>query len=212
MAKGSRAYRKTPKKTKSSYSKESLKIYRQTQQKLAEVNKRLEKLSKNGYSGTWASRKLLNRLSGEKTNVIERTQKGGQITGLKLKGKVSNTAMIAIQKASQQFLNSATSTVAGIKSVRERTIESLGVSLSTKKRKISNEEAEFLYEMLNDSDFLDFQQMVGASTMWNLIEDAREKHDSQNRFLKRLEDYAISLEDKDLREKAISLYEKFIED
>lgn len=212
MAKGNRAYRRVPKGRKNIVAnKEYLKEYRRTQQRLNEVNKRLQALSKNGYSGTWASRKLLNRLQGGKVgDVIDVTKRGKQITGIKAGRRLTKTEMIAIQKASSQFLVSKTSTKKGIEETRKATIESLQTTLSTDKKKLTNEEAEALYDMLGDSDFEDFVQKVGASTMWNLIEDAKDAGDSEKSFLARLERMAITLEDVNLRDKAIRIYEKYV--
>lgn len=212
MAKGNRAYRKVQKGRKNVViNKEYLKEYRRTQQKLSEVSKRLSTLSKSGYSGTWASRKLLNRLQGGKVgDVIDVTKRGGQITGIKAPRRLTKTEMVAIQKASSQFLVSKTSTKKGIEEVRQSTIESLQTTLSTDKKKLTNEEAEALYDMLGDNDFEDFVSKVGASTMWNLIEDAKDANDSEKAFLARLERMAITLEDVNLREKARRIYEKYV--
>ena len=212
MAKGNRAYRKVQKRSKDIVvNKEYLKEYRRTQQKLNEVSKRLQSLSKSGYSGTWASRKLLNRLQGGKVgDVIDVTKRGGQITGIKTARRLTKTEMIAIQKASSQFLVSKTSTRKGIEETRRATIESLRTTLSTDKKKLTNEEAEALYDMLGDNDFDDFTQKVGASRMWNLIEDAKDAGDNEQGFLARLERMAITLEDVNLREKARRIYEKYV--
>ena len=209
-----KVYRRVPKKRSRNnavVNKEYLKEYRRTQQKLNEVSKRLATLSKSGYSGTWASRKLLNRLQGGKVgDAIDVTKRGGQITGIKAPRRLTKTEMIAIQKASSQFLVSKTSTKKGIEETRKATIESLQTTLSTDKKKLTNEEAEALYNMLGDNDFEDFVQKVGASTMWNLIEDAKDAGDSEQAFLSRLERMAITLEDVNLREKARRIYEKYV--
>ncbi|MBQ1550973.1 MAG: hypothetical protein IIZ67_02625 [Bacilli bacterium] len=211
MAKGSRAYRRVQKGRKNVVvNKEYLKEYRRTQQKLNEVTKRLQALSKNGYSGTWASRKLLNRLQGGKVgDVIDVTKRGGQITGIKASRRLTKTEMVAIQKASSQFLVSKTSTKKGIEEVRQSTIESLKTTLSTDKKKLTNEEAEALYDMLGDNDFDDFAQKLGASTMWNIIEDAIGVDFTSDAFIKRLSRY-IEIEDVNLREKARRIYEKYV--
>lgn len=211
MAKGNRAYRRVQKTRKNIVAnKEYLKEYRRTQQKLNEVTKRLQSLSKSGYSGTWASRKLLNRLQGGKVgDVIDVTKRGGQITGIKAPRRLTKTEMVAIQKASSQFLVSKTSTKKGIEETRKATIESLQTTLSTDKKKLTNEEAEALYDMLGDNDFEDFTQKLGASTMWNLIEDAKEKDKTSDAFLNRLSGY-LKIEDENLRNKAIRIFEKYV--
>ena len=183
--------------TKSQTFKETLKLAKQ-------VNSRISQLNKHGYStGTWASKKLNTRLQTSKIGAWHRGR-------VRVKESMSETQLKAIQKASRQFLDSKTSTYKGINKVKKNTIKSLASTLSDEdKGKLSDEDAEFYYDMLGENDFDYFADKIGASTLWTLIDDAITEGDSKDGWLDRLGRY-ITLNDEDVRNKAIRLYNKYI--
>ena len=77
-------------------------------------------------------------------------------------------------------------------------------------RKVSDDDAEYYYDMLADKDFDWFNDKIGASAMWSLIEDAIEHNDSGSDWIKRIENHAMTMNDVDARERALRLYEKYI--
>lgn len=210
MAKG-KTYRKKPKRVKQGVvgvSKDRLKLYRKTQSQIDRVNKRMMALDKGGYAGTWASKKYFNRILGEKVSSnIEIVKKRGKPVGVKLKPKITNTQLIAVNKASQQFLVSKTSTIKGIKSVRGETLKSLKVSLSDEDNELSDEDVEFLYDMLELEEMQDLVESFGASDIWAVSQDAIEKKDSKEKFIERFEKQIADLNDEDMKRKAEKLYE-----
>lgn len=183
--------------TSSQTFKETLKLVKQ-------VNSRITQLSKHGYSsGTWASKKLNARLQTSKIGAWHRGR-------VKVKESMSDTQLKAIQKASRQFLESKTSTYKGINKVKKNTIKSLASTLSDEDRgRVNEEDAEFYYDMLGEDDFDYFADKIGASTLWILIDEANEQGDSENGWLDRLGRY-ITLNDEDIRNRAIRLYDKYI--
>lgn len=206
-----KTYRKKPKRLKqgvAKISKDRLKLYRKTQSQIDRVNKRMLALDKGGYAGTWSAKRFLNRIYGEKiSNNVTVVTKRGKPVGIKLKPKVTNTQLIAINKASQQFLVSKTSTVKGIKEVRKETISTLKVSLSEEGKELSDEDVEFLYDMLELQEMQDLVESFGASTIWAVSQDAIEKGDSEEQFLDRFERQIADLNDEDMKRKAKRLYE-----
>lgn len=186
------------------YTKERAKILADTRKLVDQANRRLKGLNNAGYKGTWASKKLINRLDTKK---LKAWGKGGKI---KVNKELNNTQLLSIQKAVNQFLTSKTSTVKGIKKVRDATIDSIKATLSSEKRgKVTEADAEFYYEMFESDDFNYFADKIGASTLWQLIDESIEKNDSEEDWINRLSRY-ITLNDLDMREKAIRLYEKYI--
>lgn len=183
--------------SKSQTFKDTLKLVKQ-------ANARLTRLNKGGYStGTWASKKLNTRLQ---TNKIGAWHRGR----VKVKESMTETQLKAIQKATKQFLVSKTSTTKGINQVKKNTIKSLASTLSDEDRgKVSEEDAEFYYDMLGEDDFDYFADKIGASTLWILIDEATENGDSQDDWLTRLGRY-ITLNDEDVRNRAIRLYDKYV--
>ena len=191
---------KVPKRTK-----ESKQLYNETRELISQVNKRLKGLENNGLKGTWASRKLFDRLKSKILGVVNKKGK------IKINKRMTNTQLIGVRKASQQFLESKTSTLKGIKSVKESTLESLKTSLS-KDLQMSNVDVEAAYEMLSNKDFDYFNEedKIGASTMWVMIEDAIEYNYSEKTFVKQLQNIWDFSNDQDAIEKAKRLYDKYV--
>lgn len=187
-------------------------LYEQTLKQIREVNSLLNSLERHHKTGTWATKKLINRLNN---NVIDIWQdsKGR----LKVPKKVSHMELIAIRKALTQFINSKTSTNKGIKSVKDKTIKSI-IELMTdiddeekeNEKKVNEEDAEFYYSMLGDSDFDYFSDKIHASTLWVEIEASISNNDSEEDWINKLEKY-VTINDEDVRNRAIRLYEKYIE-
>lgn len=186
-------------------SKERIQLMNETRDLVSQVNRRLKGLNQAGYKGTWASKKLSNRLNSKKLKSWDKTGK------IKLNKNLTNTQLIAIQKASRQFLESKTSTLKGIKSVSDATKDSLRSTLS-KDVQLKDVDVESAYEMLGNKDFDYFNDMdrIGASTMWALIEDAKEYNQSENTFIRNLQNIWDFSNDLDAVEKARRLYDNYV--
>ena len=190
---------------KLSTTKNTQQLERQTRKLVSKANARLDSLQRRYKSGTWASKKLANRLSSNKMNMW--TKKGK----IKIGKNPNRQQLLAINKAVNQFLKSVTSTKKGISKTRLKTIESLRGILSTEDKEMSYEDAETFYTMFGDNDFAFVRDFVPASTLQAVIEDAIEESDSENSFIKRLEDYSdVAFNDLDLRDRAKNLYEKYV--
>ena len=176
-----------------------------------ETNKRLRSLERAGEYNTFASKKLFERLGSGKLNILKKAKKinKGKVLGLKLNLGLNNTDLTAIIKATAQFLKSATSTTKGINIVAEKTKKSMYETLKIKNREITKQDIEDYYDMLGDKDFDYFNEKIGASTMWSILEEAVEYDDNSNQFVKRLNNF-ITLEDEDIRNKALRLWEKYV--
>lgn len=187
------------------YTKERAKLIADTRKIVSEANRRLKGLNQAGYKGTWASKKLADRLD---TKVLNAWNKQGKI---KLNKTLTNTQLKAIQKATQQFMTSQTSKVSGIKKVKKSTLDSLRATLS-KDIELDEMDVESAYEMLSNKDFDYFNNAdrVGASTMWALIEDAKEYDQSEDTFISRLLNMYDSSNDLDAIERAKRLYDRYI--
>lgn len=190
---------------KLSTQKSSTNLERDTRKLVNKANARLDSLQRRYKKGTWASKKLSNRLSSNKLNVWTRSGK------IKLKKNMSKTQLVAVNKAVNQFLNSQTSTKKGISKVKKKTIEKLRETLSDDVREMSYEDAEKFYEMFGEDNFQSVAEKIGASALQAVIEDAIEEDDSSSDFIKRLQMYGgIEMNDEDMRTNAKNLYEKFV--
>ena len=176
----------------------------ETRKLVDEANRRLKGLNNAGYRGTWASKKLINRID---TKTLKAWDKTGKI---KVNKNLTSTQLKAIQKATEQFLASKTSRIKGIEETKKATINSIKETLSEENReRVTEEDAEFYYDMLGDDDFDYFADKIGASTLWQLIDEAIEMNDTEDSWLNRLGNY-ITLNDLDIRDRAIRLYNKYV--
>ena len=186
------------------YTKDRAKLMADTRKLVDQANRRLKGLNQAGYKGTWASKKLINRID---TKLLNAWSKQGKI---KINRTLTNTQLKAIQKATDQFLKSKTSTIKGIRETEDSTIKSIQATLSDEKRGlVTVEDAEFYYDMFGNDDFNYFADQIGASTLWQLIDEAIENNDTETAWINRLGRY-ITLNDLDVRERAIRLYNKYI--
>lgn len=188
-------------------------LYRNVQAQVNEVNKRLRNLKREGEYGSWASKKLFNRLDDSAMKVLKYNRKGKdkQVLQIKLNKNLTNTNLINIQKSTSQFLKSKTSTIRGIESTKKKTIESIRKTLNERDgAKVTDEDAKFYYELLDNNDFREYVDKIGASSMWNLIDTSIEKLDNQKDWIERLNMYAMTMNDKDMRNRAKNLYKKYI--
>ena len=218
------------KRTSSSINSSKNQLYKQVQKQVIETNRRLEKLSR-GYDvnkavrnpktgrferaskevkrvsyerGTWASKKLINRLE---TSTLD-AWSGGKV---KISKDMTITQFKAVQKATSQFMTSKTSTLKGIQSVKESTKASLKATLSDEDLKeITEDEVETMYNMLSDTDFSFLSDKVGASTAWSLIEYAKESNATETEWINILNRYAFEINDVDMKAKALAIYNKYI--
>lgn len=168
------------------------------------ANQRIVRLEREFGKDTWATKKLRDKLS---TEPLQAWSKTGRV---KVNKSMTTTQMKATIKATQQFLNSKTSTKRGIKQVKKTTIKQLAKSLGTDDEDLTNEEAETLYYMLSDDYVTDILKYIPASDFWALIEDAKEAGDSQESFISRISDYIEFGNDVDMRNKLIMIYEKYV--
>ena len=179
------------------------KRYKEVRKLSQKVNTRLKSLERKIKSGTWASRKLKNRLSTKRL-------KAWKFNRVNVGKNISTTDLKMIQKALEQFLNSKTSTKRGIEDAKDRVKESIKTTLNESGYDLTDEEADTFYSMLEDEDFNYFADKVGASTMWAIMDDAIEYNESDTKFANRIERYVATINDLDTLDKVQNLYNKYI--
>lgn len=186
-------------------------LYARVKLEVDKANARLRSLEKTGNYNSYASKKLFDRLDTQTLKVLSKYRKGGKISGINLTRQLTNTQLVAIEKAVRQFLVSSTSTPKGIRNVKQATIKAIKTTLSEEdSAKVTEEDAEFYYKMLGENDFDYFADKIGASTLWTLIDSAKEENSTQSSWINTLSSYVDFSQDADVREKAINLYNKYI--
>lgn len=183
------------------------KLQKQVQQQVDIVNKRLRRLDKKGYYNSFSSKKLFERLDSSKFNALQKIN--GKVVGIKLRDDMTITDLNAVSRASRNFLAGATSTPERLQKTIRKTKESMYRTLKVKDDELTMEDIENYYEMLGDKDFDAFNEKIGASSIWALIDDAVEDNDDLTAFLHRMNNL-ISLNDVDLRKKAVKLFNKYV--
>lgn len=171
------------------------------------VNARLRSLNRAGFkSGTWSSKKLVDRLN---TNLLRSyNNKTGRV---KIRKNTTVRELITINKSLINFLNSETSTSKGINDVRKRTIETLSRTLSDFDNDVSYEEAEALYDMLENKDFTYIVDEIGASEAWALFDESIERDETETEFIIKMQAYLPNVkENQRLYNRLSRLYEKYI--
>lgn len=188
-------------------------LYAETRKQIEITNKRLRRLEKAGEYGTWASSKLFNALDSEVLKTLEKTR-GGHVKSIKLKRGLTITQLRAIQKSTNRFLQSQTSTVKGVEKAVESNIKGIKQKLSSEDgKKVSKEDAMLYYEMFKDSDFTDIEKKIKYDVLWDLIDEAKSKNVSQDDWINMLGRYIYKPKsDLDIFDKAKNLYEKYILD
>lgn len=180
------------------------KKYKQVKKLSRKANDRLRSLDRRLKAGTWASRKLKNRLS------IKKLKAWSVIDRVSVKKNLSLTDLKMIEKAINQFLESKTSTKRGIEEAKNRVKDSIKTTLNEEGYDLSDEDADIFYSMLEDDDFNFFADKVGASTMWAIMDDAIEYNESDTKFANRIERYITTINDLDTLERVQNLYNKYV--
>lgn len=186
--------------------KERKELTRDINQLIKQTNKNLRSLNKKGFYNSFSSKKLFERLGGKVNALMKENNK---ITGIKLPKKTSITDLRAISRAMRNFLGSETSSPYKIQKVIKNTKKSMYKTLKIKNDNLTMEDIESYYEMLGDKDFDAFNEKIGASEMWAIIDESIDAEDNQNQFLKRLSSH-ITLNDVDYRKKAINIFNKYV--
>lgn len=171
------------------------------------VNQRLKRLDKKGFYNSFSSKKLFERLGGDKYNALQKIN--GKVVGIKIRDDMSITQLNAVSRASRNFLASATSTPDRLNRVVKKTKESMFRTLKIKDDSLTMEDIENYYDMLGDKDFDYYNEKFGASIVWAIIEDAIEANDDQQAFIKRMNGL-LTLNDKDMTDRVIRLFNKYV--
>lgn len=179
--------------------------YKETLKLIKQVNSRITKLRQSGITqATYAEKKLKNRLQTSKIGAFHRGR-------VKINPNMTETQLLAITKASKQFLESKTSTPKGIERVQKAQIKGIQNLLSTEDRgKVSKEDAELYFDAFSQNDFNYFTDYIDPSDLFQLIEEAKEKNASPDTWISML-GTLTTINDEETRERAIRLYNKYVQ-
>lgn len=185
-------------------------LIKEVRKQVKATNRKLKNLDAKGFYNSFSSKKLFERLGGSNSML---KMSDGKVLGVKIKKNVTMTDLHKLAKATKNFLQSETSTPRSIRNVVKRTKESMYKTLSIDSGKdISMADIETYYDMLGDKDFDFFntKDRIGASSMWAMIDEAIDRDMSQSDFIKMFDGANIDVNDLDIKEKIINIYNKYV--
>ena len=153
-------------------------------------------------TGSWASKKLNDRISKFITK--------GKIN---ISGGIKTTDLKLVNKALKNFLGSKTSTISGILEVEKQTKLNIANLVDDfDSEELTNEEVNTLYDFFKDSDFQDVTQYIPPSDLYVLLVDAKQNGYSDTDFMDRIGMYIDKdslYADSDMKDKLTRIYNKF---
>lgn len=179
-------------------------LLKSTRELVSQANRRLKGLKNAGLEGTWASKRLINRIDSESLKAFTKSGK------IKLRNNLTQGQLMTINKATKKFLNSKTSKASGIEKAKKATLKTLKETLSVDKIK-DDRDIEFLYDMLEeDSVEHMLKRGIKASELWALVDEAIEYNFTEKKFVNELLSLADFSNDLDAREYAKRIYDKYV--
>lgn len=181
------------------------KAFRQMQQASRLANQRLDRINRLYGQETWASKQLVAKL------------KSAKIDGLTTSGKIKISKNMKIGQMRQMtsivedFLQDKTSTLTGIKLQKKKIIEGMQQALSEEKVPLTDADAELLFQMLSDKEtFRQFSDRYGASEVWSIMQEAKNKHIDNEEDFERLLGQIADYPDLETRASARKLFRKYL--
>lgn len=185
---------------------EQQKLYEELKKLAKRANQRIVRLEREFGKDKWAVKNLRDRLDTQKLNAWTKTGR------IKYNKSMTITELRAVIKATNQFLNSQTSTKKGIKNVRKKQIEGIKQSLSIEDEDFSYEEAETFYRLFEDTDFTFFvPKYFTASEFWSLIQEAKDRDIDEKGFIELIEVYLTVGTDVEMLARVRAIYYKYVE-
>ena len=174
------------------------------------INDMLKALDEEGYSNSWASKTLFNKLGTNKINII----KNNKIDVGKISKTSSMSNLTYIKKALNDFKASKTSTVKGIKSriVDERQFIAEQTDNQEFANDLTDEEIGKIYEVFNDTDYKQLTEsgMYDSDEIFTFITTAKEQDYGIRKFQNMVKTYSEDSPDVETRRMFKNIYDKYV--
>ena len=181
--------------------------YRALQKEIHKANQRITRIESRYGEGAWAVHDLYGKLNMAHKAVTP----FGQI---RITKDMSQAQLNLVRKSVKDFLyKSKTSTLTGIRQARANMLSGLQKSLSsTQDVELTDKEIETLYRLVEDKDTRGTVEKIGASDLWKLLIDAREKKINQTDFLARVKEYYNYSNDMDVKNDLKNFYNTYVKE
>lgn len=176
---------------------------------LERTNKKLRKLQRANLAGKYASKTLIQSLRGTAGVKIGKRKAKNIIAVTR---QLSHNQKLYVNKRLKQFVESETSTPTGIKRKRAETKENVLKGLSKLvDRELDEKDLDDFYTLVVSDEFSYFAEKIDPSTIYALIDEARQKNYGAKEFKARLKSM-MTLNSKEARDMASRLYNKYIKE
>ena len=175
-------------------------LLKDLEKKVKLANQRLARLEKTFGAEKWATKKLISKLDNESLGAWSSKNR------IKLSKDMSEDSLKRIEKATDEFLRSKTSTIRGAKS------QINAIKKGFKKTyDVTDEEAEAMYQAFNEDLIQWITKYIEPSEFWQIIQEAKEMNLSESSFEKLIDDYIEIGNDDDIRDKLEQIYSRYVE-
>ena len=174
------------------------------------INDMLKALDEEGYSNSWASKTLFNKLGTNKINII----KNNKIDVGKISKTSSMSNLTYIKKALNDFKASKTSTVKGIQSRIDDERQFIAEQTDNQEfaNELTDEEIGRIYEVFNDTDYKQLTEsgMYDSDEIFTFITTAKEQDYGIRKFQNMVKTYSEDSPDVETRKMFKNIYDKYV--
>ena len=196
--------------------KQAERLVKQTQRNISEVNSKLQSLArKNQVKNVWATRVLNEKLDSASLKKLNLIDKSGRLK--RLPKTLTKGQLKAINRATENFLISETSTKKGISQAEQKARNSIkdilaneGNDIPDVEKKITDKEAETFRRFFWDKDFENLSDKMEYKTAMKEIKKSIDKRESREEFFRRIENYVDFGNDKDFKRTLKNIYDKYV--
>lgn len=174
------------------------------------INDMLKALDEEGYSNSWASKTLFNKIGTNKINII----KNNKIDVGKISKTSSMSNLTYIKKALNDFKASKTSTVKGIQSRIDDERQFIAEQTDNQEfaNELTDEEIGRIYEVFNDTDYKQLTEsgMYDSDEIFTFITTAKEQDYGIRKFQNMVKTYSEDSPDVETRKMFKNIYDKYV--
>lgn len=169
------------------------------------ANQRIRRIQSRYGDNAWAVRNLTDKLDNKLIKAIN--PYSGEI---RIRKNMNQAQLNAVRRATKEFLDAKTSTLVGIRRAKENVLSGLRASLSDDEVTLDDKEMQALFRIVEDEDIKTTVEFVGASTLWRLMIDAKEKNMNENDWFNLLKDYNINGNDLDIKDDLSRIFNNYV--
>ena len=179
--------------------------YKDIVKDVRKANQRIRRIQSRYGDNAWAVRNLTDKLDNKLIKAIN--PYSGEI---RIRKNMNQAQLNAVRRATKEFLDAKTSTLVGIRRAKENVLSGLRASLSDDEITLDDKEMQALFRIVEDEDIKTTVEFVGASTLWRLMIDAKEKNMNENDWFNLLKDYNINGNDLDIKDDLSRIFNNYV--